>query len=300
MKIKKYKFQKGDVLDGTSPTPATENSVTEKVNEFNDKWFNSKRQNIGLNAFYNKQADEYNKDFNRFGWSKEKGIYENPFVPVVKSPKGNIDEVGEFVKVPGDSRLLTPNPRYVKSILGKAKSNLSDFNKNITDTKVGFDEINGAIGYYQRKNNNTVKVDSRISDDDKVDTAIHESAHRLAGYDNTKTGWNKNQYNNEYFLDSAEDNDPYYGSKDEQYARIHQARKELNLNPNTIYTEKEIQNKINNYIPGSFHKKVMTQDNLFNRYSIEKLTDMFNNSFKSGGKFQKGGDLKLPQLKINR
>lgn len=44
------------------------------------------------------------------------------------------------------------------------------------------------IGYYKKKNNNTVKVDSRISDDDKVDTAIHESAHRLSGYDNTKTG----------------------------------------------------------------------------------------------------------------
>lgn len=294
MKIKKYKFQEGDVL----PAPLnseTEESVTEKVNEFNDKWFNSKRQNIGLNAFYNKQADEYNEDFDRFGWSKEKGTYEKPFVPVVKSPKGNIDEVGEFVKAPGDDRLLTPNPRYVKSILGKAKSNLSDFNKNVTDTKVDFEEMDNMIGYYKKKNNNTVKVDSRISDDDKVDTAIHESAHRLSGYDNTKTGWNKNQYNYEYFVDSAEDGDPYYGSKDEQYARVHQARKELNLDPNTIYTKKEIQDKIDSYVPGSIHKKVMTQDNLFNRYSIEKLTDMFNNSFKKGGKFQEGGDLKLPE-----
>lgn len=48
--------------------------------------------------------------------------------------------------------------------------------------------MDNIIGYYKKKNNNTVKVDSRISDDDKVDTAIHESAHRLSGYDNTKTG----------------------------------------------------------------------------------------------------------------
>lgn len=67
------------------------------------------------------------------------------------------------------------------------------------------------------------------------------------------------------------------------------------MDPNTIYTKKEIQDKIDSYVPGSIHKKVMTQDNLFNRYSIEKLTDMFNNSFKKGGKFQEGGDLKLPE-----
>jgi hypothetical protein len=38
MKIKKYKFQEGDVLpDDTSSTPTTEKSITEKVNEFNNK-----------------------------------------------------------------------------------------------------------------------------------------------------------------------------------------------------------------------------------------------------------------------
>ena len=38
MKIKKYKFQEGDSLpDGASLTPTTENSVTEQVNEFNNK-----------------------------------------------------------------------------------------------------------------------------------------------------------------------------------------------------------------------------------------------------------------------
>lgn len=36
MKIKKYKFQEGDVLPAL-PSSETEESVTEKVNEFNDK-----------------------------------------------------------------------------------------------------------------------------------------------------------------------------------------------------------------------------------------------------------------------
>ena len=116
MKIKIYKFSQENILpDVVSVNNETEKSITEKVNEFNNKWFNSKRQNIGLNSFYNQTVDEENK---RNSWDEKR-------IPYVKAPSGNIKQTGEFVSAPGDDRLITQNIWYSSIPLSDAKEKLS-------------------------------------------------------------------------------------------------------------------------------------------------------------------------------
>lgn len=256
-----------------------EDILSKKVNDFNKKWYNSKRQNIGLNAFYNKSVDEYN---DRNSWKED-------FVPIPKAPKGNIEQTGKFVKAPGSSDLVTHNIWYTKPLLEEAEGNLSDFNENVTNTQVEFEPMTGKIGYYQRIHGPVVKVESSLNDDDKYSTALHESAHRLSSYDQTKEGSNKTQFNYDYFVDAPEDDHPYLGDKSEQYSRYHEAKRALNLDPNKVYSKQELQSLINSYQPTTFHEDASVRENLLDRYSIDDLTTMFNNSFKTGGRLLQDG-----------
>lgn len=254
--------------------------VEKAVNDYNKEWYNA-RKNIGLNAYYNKGVDSYNNSFNKEGWSPSRGNYEVPFVPLVKAPKGNINETGEYVEAPGGNGILTKNIFYNAPILEKAKEDLGNFLIDVPAAKVRYNsDKSGAAGYYKPIDGNVIHINSKdVPNDARINIGVHESAHRLTN----KGG----RFDASYFGDLPVDSEPYWGSPTEQYGRLHQLRDYLKLDPNKVYSENEVQDIINNTKFGYDYHKGTLGDQLLYKYSTPELTRMINNSFSKGGKLNK-------------
>lgn len=67
-------------------------NLEKQVNDFNKHWFDSKRKNIGMNAFYNFLIEEDNLN-RKFANKRNEEI-----LPRLKAPKGNFNQTAEFYK----------------------------------------------------------------------------------------------------------------------------------------------------------------------------------------------------------
>ena len=198
-------------------------NLEKQVNDFNKRWFDSKRKNIGMNAFYNFLIEEDN--LNRSFANKR----NEEILPRIEAPKGNFNQTAEFYK--DKNGLLIHNPFYNRELLSKAKDKLQSWMDNdLTNTKVTIDpDLPEGNGYYSGMNENTIHV----SNSKDLWTALHESLHRLTDFskDDKWTGKSK------HFADIQSGEDSYWDSTKERYARLHADRQQWGLDPNTIYTK---------------------------------------------------------------
>lgn len=238
-------------------------TLSRDTGDYMENWY-SQRQNIGLNSFYNKTVDEYNKKYE-----------DELIIPKVKAPVGTNNKVGEYVVAPGSNGIVTKNPFYYEKDLEVAKDYLKDFNRRSGNFKIRFDNTSRYAGRYDPNEGNLIHISTKVPNDARLNYAVHEATHSLTNRDFN--------FDSDYLGHLPKDNTSYFGNSSEQYARIMQLRNYLNLDPNKVYTEDEV-NKFREDIEFKYpNTREHLGDNLLFRYSNKEIADMLNNSFDDGG-----------------
>lgn len=238
-------------------------TLSRDTGDYMKNWY-SQRQNIGLNSFYNKVVDEYNTKYEY-----------DLIIPKVKAPVGTNNKVGEYVVAPGSNGIVTKNPFYYEKDLELAKDYLKDFNRRSGNFKIKFDNTSRYAGRYDPNEGNLIHISTKVPNDARLNYAVHEATHSLTNRDFN--------FDSDYLGHLPEDNTYYFGNPSEQYARVMQLRNYLNLDPNKVYTEDEV-NKIREDIEFKYpNTREHLGDNLLFIYSNKEIADMLNNSFDDGG-----------------